>query len=308
MSNPSNNGSPPAQMSQLSVAFVDQKVSKRAAAKGTLMPQAQDVDIREWNSSFRSALRTGERIKIYIGDTAVAELTKPLLKATSANLDAMYHNGKITLPADTNKDGVDHLMGYLAYVVNTPKRPVVMSNKLPLSEALSVCAAAHLLGMGKYTDNVYKMCEAILRSELPTYQDLEDIAPFAEQHARLFKIVVQNLAMRVREGTVPDPDDFNIYLQSNNTLAEAIKTANYKHASFVARDERRRVQHANDEKRKEAEKHRAAQWKEKTTKRAALENACVEKSRGGVNERKKFTAEERAHWVSTRRTQPPKGC
>jgi hypothetical protein len=148
------------------------------------------------------------------------------------------------------------------------------------------------------------MCEVALRAHLPDYQDLELLAPFAEKHSRIFKkIVVQNLAVNVRDGTNPDPDDFNVYLHTNTILGKAIQDFNDVHIAYLQREERRVRQQTNAKKQKEIEKRQAQMWKEKNAKRAALE-----KSRAGLGQRKKFTPEERAHWASTRGTQPPKSC
>lgn len=161
----------------------------------------------------------------------------------------------------------------------------------------------------KYTDNVYKMCEAVLRADLPDYQDLDVLAPFAEKHSRLFKkIVVQNLAVNVRDGTIPDLDNLDVYLHTNTILGKAIQDFNDVHIAYLQLEECRVRQQTNAEQQKEIEKRQAQMWKEKNAKRAALEKARVEKSRAGLGQRKKFTPEERARWASTRGTQPPKSC
>jgi hypothetical protein len=185
-------------------------------------------DIRNLHTSMRSALCNDRRVSIFIGDDVVADAPIALLKSASVKFDKIYHKGTIKLPTGTDKGGVVHLVDYLQYITRIRTKPCDMSSNMPTYEALSVCAAAHLMGMDKYTDNVYKTVEWIFRADPPfmSYEDLDALIAFEQQHVRLFNFVVDTLANRVWMGMITDPEEFGGYLLTNPTLDCAIKEAN----------------------------------------------------------------------------------
>ncbi|KAF2825019.1 hypothetical protein CC86DRAFT_420431 [Ophiobolus disseminans] len=217
-----------------------------------------------------------------------------MLKATSVTWAAMYTFGRLVMPANTNRDGVVCLIGYLKYVASTSQEvPSMMRVPTDMSAALGVCDAAKVLGMTKYTDHVYKVCDAMLRKAIPSSEDIDVVIAVKDQHARLFDIVVRDLAIQVWEDSIPDPDDFDIYLSNNPVLATAITQCNEAHAEklrYLERVEYRKVQTTKQE-----------------AARAACERSIKEKSQCPLEKRKKFMPEERSHWVKTRGTQPHKG-
>jgi hypothetical protein len=316
---------------------------------GRFWRESKKLDIRGWDFQRRAELSMGEHIPVFIGNTVILVLPLPLLQKTSANYLAIHQNGMIQLPADVEQNGVLRLADYLAYITSTNRKPIQMSTKLSTFDALSVCAAAKALGMDRYTSNIYKLCEAVLRNDIPSYDDLDAILFFATQHERLYKKVVGNLAIRCREHKIPDPGSFMIYLDVRPTLNYDIWVHNSywaektkqraerqeKHARHkegqprrqpqdgVRVEERSVWQKEKDERsaawqkekddrdnawRKEKEERDTMYWAEKNKKRAELEKACVEKAKGPMDKRTRLSAEERAHWLSTRGAQPPKGC
>jgi len=303
---------PARQALELCRAFVDQKSSKRIQAKGAAIPEVGDIDIRAWAKQFRSALPKGEFVPIYVGDAIATNIHKPLLKVVSTKFDAVYQDGAVKLPADTDEVGLDRLIGYLDYVCGTSKKPQPMSTNMPLFDMLSVCAVASSLGMDKYVDHVYKKSEAILRIDPPLYEHIDAITFFRPEHTRLYNIVVQNLAIRVRDATISDAEDFDKYLSNHLDLAEAIEATN---DAFTAKQ--LKVAEAKGRKafrgkaqvvRKEVQQRQTSLWADKNARRQVLVQSCAQKSSGPVEKRKKFTADERAHWISVHGKQPPKGC
>ncbi|KAH7082166.1 hypothetical protein FB567DRAFT_530713 [Paraphoma chrysanthemicola] len=306
-------------ISELNRAHVDAKASRRNNGKNSPLADVKDIDIRNWCVQWRTTLVKGEIIPILIGNVLVAEIRKPMLNVTSVKAQELCKAGKIELPTDTDKDGVNHLLHYFSCVANTKRKPTFMNNHLPTYQALSVCAAAALLGMDKYTDHVYKMCEAKLRADPAEYEDIDAILAFEKHHARLFKVVVNDLATHVWNDTLPDKEDFAAYLAENPVLETAIKAANDAYAEkdylMETREERRMLREEYQARRKEREQRfedrkaeYKARWAAINTKNAALEKSCREKSSGAVEKRKQFDANERRHWISTRQCQPPKGC
>ncbi|KAH7070465.1 hypothetical protein BKA63DRAFT_518482 [Paraphoma chrysanthemicola] len=306
-------------ISELNRAHVDEKASKRNNARISTLADVKGIDIRNWCVQWRTTLLKGERLPILIGEVQVAEITKPMLNVTSVKAKELCKAGKIELPTCTDKDGVLHLLDYLLYVASTKRKPAFMNNRLSTHQALCICAAAALLGMDKYVDNIYKMCEAKLRADPVEYEDIDAILAFEEQHARLFKIVVNDLATHIWNDTLPDKEDFAAYQAENPNLDDAIKAANDAYAEkdyLMATRERRRVRREGYQARRKEHEQRfedrgaeyKARWAAKNTKNAALEKSCRDKSSGAVETRKKFDANERRHWISTRQCQPPKGC
>tara|TARA_R110002003_G_scaffold1005_2_gene21952 strand:+ start:2668 stop:3615 length:948 start_codon:yes stop_codon:yes gene_type:complete len=297
---------------ELNLAHVDTGLTKRATAKNVAMADIKDIDIRNWCVQWRSSLIKGERIPVVIDNVKVAEITKPMLKVTSSKIEDLYKGGQVELPKDTEKDGVVRLLEYLQYVARTTKKPVIMNRGMTTFEALSVCAAAALLGMDKYVNHIYKMCEYKLRADPPTYEDIDAITAFAKSHARLFKIVVNYLATLVWDDEIPDPEVFKAYLAENPTLDKAIIQANNAYTAKLRMEKDRAHQKEVEQNQaalaKEKEQQEKARWAEKNAKRARLEKSCREKLQGPLEKRQKFTPEERSHWITTRRVQPPNGC
>ena len=286
------------------------------AAQGSAIAEANDIDIRTWCVRDRKALMTGSEVAICVGDTVVADIPQALLKVTSLSFDKLCTGGKIVLPAATDKAGVVSLISYLRHVANSEKAPLPMPKPSTVFGLLSVCAAAKALNMEKYVDHIYKTCEAILRKDPPTYEAIEAITAMKDQHTRLFNIVVNSLAARIWDDSIPDPEEFKAYLAHNRALDNAIFLANEEYAERLGVEAERKQQWLQREaereksqaRRKEDEGKRTAKWAAKEVARAACERSVKAKSQRPVEKRQKFTPEEKLHWMRTRGSQPPKGC
>jgi hypothetical protein len=111
---------------------------------------------------------------------------------------------------------------------------------------LDTKAAAEALGMEQYVDHVYRKCEAYLRRELPTYEDLDACTHYSQlgvlNYTRLLYIVAKNLAVRVWEDTIPDPKVFSEYLSKNVVLNQQIQSiikrreAYFKHLDGLSQE------------------------------------------------------------------------
>jgi hypothetical protein len=220
----SKNGSRPS--NGLSQASTDSKLSKQGNSEDNATPDITDIDIRSWSVPRRLALRKGEMVPIYVGEYIAIEILERLLNATSTKFDKLLQHGAVKLPAITEEGGVVHLIEHIKYISTARKTPVKMSNKIDMFMSLSVCTAASVLGMEMYVNHVYKKCESVLREDPSSYEDLDAILLFDEEHARLFKIVVNDLAVRVREASVPDPKAFQSYLEQYRSLDDAIEAVN----------------------------------------------------------------------------------
>jgi hypothetical protein len=314
---------------KLAFAFEPATPSPSAA---TSTMSAKDIDIRECSLIDRQMLATGQRIFICMGERPIAEIPRPLFTATSTNADLLA-GGLVKLPMDVDAHGVSLLVDYLIEMIFEPKETIEhlrMSNKMSIYDMLSVTAAANVLGMRKYTDHIYRKCEAYLRRHLPTYEELDAVTFFANKHPRLLRLLAsENLAPRVCGNTIPDIADFVYYLSHNHTLKNEIQYAIAKHEEYLAnrvrlekerkdkdealkRNERTKIQEERAKvQARKLEEERAVMdkmfWDQKRAEAAEDEKSVQAKLKLSVDKRK-FTAREKAHWRRTRGTKLPKGC
>lgn len=322
-SNTSAPGSKISQVSELSRAFVDFKISKKASAKAVPIPEAKDIDIRNWHYALRSALNTAPMVSIFMGNTLVCLIPKPLLKVASISFETIFQDGKVTLPEGTELQGVTRLIDHMKNMAIARGKPHWLRNDLNIHDSLSICAAAKLLGMETYTDHVFKKTHSYFHTvEVPAYGDLEALAAFPDQFPRFYHIVVQKLAKLAREDLIEDPEDFEEYLVQNSDLRNAIVEANKKNTNWLHAEEAR----AQREKAAELEEKRTAiqvaqmsakqsklnaqdkaQWAKRKEQDAALSKSIKEKMAGPVDKRK-FTPQERSFWGRNYGTRLPKGA
>ncbi|RII20099.1 hypothetical protein CUC08_Gglean001499 [Alternaria sp. MG1] len=302
---------------------VNKKKKDAAAVVATSQITAKDIDIRDWSFADRQMLVKGDRVQIFIDGVLITTISKPLLRATSATVGDILKDGTIELPADTDESGVIRVVEYLEAIVKVTAKPLPFTRALDMAKTLGVCAAARALGMDKYTVHLYKKCEALLRHDPPAYEDIDAIIAFKTSHERLFKIVVNGLVKHVWEGTIPDPEDFAVYLAQNPVLDDAIKIAIQKHDSYLrkmerlakrgAREEANQARHEAylQEKAKRATKKQAdekAFFAAKASKDAGLEKSIQKKIRASEPKERRFTAEENVHYWRMYSKKPPQGC
>jgi hypothetical protein len=298
---------------------VNTKPSKAAATKLSAVNLVKEKNMRTWPAIRRFPTLATVEVSIVIGDEPVAQVPKGLVVAASVQGDKLVQDGKVVLPAGTDKVAVLRLIEYLRYVARSTQAPEAMSPNLTTRESLAVTAAAKALGMEVYVDHIYKMIEGYLRKGMPTYVDLDAIVEFKDTHPRLFNIVAKDLAIAVWDATIPDSEAFTTYLTKHPALNDAIALANTRHAealkvkaeqhqTFLEREARRSQQKEVAAGRAAKAMATQAAWDRKNATRKALEQSVKQKSSGSLDKRVKFTADERAHWVSTRGKEPPKGC
>jgi hypothetical protein len=302
---------------QLAFAFVTVQAKKAKNSNAPTM-SAKDVDIRECSLADRKMLAKGQLLQICAGDALIIELPRPLFIATSTKVD-MLQGTRIELPRGADRQGVISLISYLKDILSWRASNLSMSNNMPIHDMLTITAAAAMLGMEKYVANVYRKCEAKLRNELPSYEDLDTLSYFWQEHAHLLHVVASsNLAVRMREGTIPDTEEFDAYLATNEALNEEIQIANDKHAEWF---HRKQENHEAWRQREQARKARAEQakvraerdaekkafWDNKKSE-AAEDELSIQKKLQLSAENRKFTPRERAHWRRTRGIKLPKGC
>jgi hypothetical protein len=291
---------------QLAFAFVTVQAKKANAPTMS----AKDVDIRECSLADRKLLAKGQLLQVCAGDALIIELPRPLFIATSTKVD-MLQGTRIELPRGADRQGVISLVSYLKDILSWRASNLSMSNNMPIHDMLTITAAAAMLGMEKYVANIYRKCEAKLRNELPSYEDLDTLSYFWQEHAHLLHVVASsNLAVRMREGTIPDTEEFDAYLATNEALNEEIQIANDKHAEWFQRKQENHEawrQREQAKVRAERDAEKKAFWDNKKSE-AAEDELSIQKKLQLSAENRKFTPRERAHWRRTRGIKLPKGC
>ncbi|KAF2030623.1 hypothetical protein EK21DRAFT_100301 [Setomelanomma holmii] len=237
---------------------------------------SKDVDIRKCSFKDRQMLATGQRVVICQGEQPIAEMPRPLFIATSTNAGKL-EEGLVKLPEDVDPRGVLVLMSTY--------------------DMLSVTAAADVLGMKKYTDHIYRKCEACLRHELPSYEDLNAFTLFAAKHSHLLRLLVST-AIAKREEYVANCARIGQEREDKNRAALQAKIAEERATAI-------------DKEREQRQKEKAAKekefWDKKKAEAAEDEKAIQAKLKLSADKRK-FTPREKAHWRRTRGTKLPKGC
>jgi regulator of protease activity HflC (stomatin/prohibitin superfamily) len=220
------------------------------------------------------------------------------------------------LTDDVDQASVLQVIRHVEYLATSEAQPSRMANNMSIREMLRVTAAAQILGMGKYTAHVYKKVEAQLRHGLPEYGDLDALFSLKNQHQRLFTIVCEKLAWRVREETISDHDVFDRIKSLNKAYTNSLRIAKdhndraqQAEQACIRREEAKERAVAEAEAREKREAARIQPvWDMKAVQEAEYERICLEQSRLPGNKRKKFSADVRLHWERTRGTKPPKGC
>ena len=199
----------------------------------------KDIDIRVWTFTDRKTLASkDDQIKIIIDSELVTTMSKPLFRATSTKTNELLVNGTVILPATTDADAIRGLLEYLEDIISNPAKPSPFILHLPMTVSLSVCAAASAPGMDKYVDNLYRECEDLLRTCIPSYETITVITTLrthTKYFSRLFRILVTNLAIGLSNNTIPDEVGLEAYCMRNPILDKAIKRSHKRYGSLECR-------------------------------------------------------------------------
>ncbi|KAI4937365.1 uncharacterized protein J4E92_002095 [Alternaria infectoria] len=224
--------------------FPDAKTKKHQneageTAQSTEGITAKDIDIRNWPFADRKKLESKyDQIKIVVDSELVTTMPKPLFRATSTKTSELTLNGTFILPETTDADATCGLIEYLEDVISNPAKPSPFILHLPMTISLDVCTAASALGMDKYVDNLYKECEDLLRTCIPSYATISVITTFrthTRYFSRLFRILVTNLAIGLSNNTIPDEVGLEAYCMRNPILDKAIKRSHKRYGSLECR-------------------------------------------------------------------------
>ncbi|KAI4665370.1 uncharacterized protein J4E78_002830 [Alternaria triticimaculans] len=201
--------------------FPDAKTEKHQnkagdTAQSTNPITAKDIDIRDWPFADRKKLESEyNRIKVFIDADLITTISRPLFRATSTTASELLMNDTVILPTTIDGDAVSRLVDYLEDIISNPNKPLPFILHLPMTLSLGICAAAVALGMDKYVDNLYKECEDLLRTCLPSWTTIDAITSYkttTPHFSRLFRIMVLDLATRIWNETASNVEIFQIQL------------------------------------------------------------------------------------------------
>jgi hypothetical protein len=295
----------------LTSAFVTAPGLKKAKQESETMT-ANAGKIYSLSHADRCLLGKGPKVQIVDSeDNPVTEMSIALFRAISTKKEMVAGPDPVVikLPANLEVRMVQDLIEHFKNITSWNKyakdlRPYEAPGTY---EDIQLCSAADYLGMMMYTQHIFNRYWALLRSErLPAYTDIDAFTavqtPLGDN---LFRKVVNTLAKLDLENKIPDPEDYNVYLESNERFAHAVteaKTKMQKHLDWVERKSKRetesKLQHEADkivyqqrqQQAEEREQKEQAKWDAQKKKDAEL--AARVQAKLAAPGKKKWTAEE----------------
>jgi hypothetical protein len=205
---------------------------------------ATEFNLRKSTLSYRKSLLKSKHAIICAGNTPVVELPQALFLAASTKPELLV-NGVVQLAEYIDPRGVVIFHMYLTKMIHWHRSDhgYRLSSQMNIYDMLTVTAAAALLRMEQYVDHIYRKCDAQLHNDLLSYDDLDAITYFVQEHPRLMRVIARkNLAPRMRSGDIPDPEQFAQYLSQNVILGHEIHLAHVEHSASLY-DKQNRLEH-----------------------------------------------------------------
>ncbi|KAF2634720.1 hypothetical protein P280DRAFT_231955 [Massarina eburnea CBS 473.64] len=303
------------------------------APSKTIDKEKSDIrDLRTWNQKDRKwLLRDNVRVKIFQGSgptaQVICQVSKYLFNVASNKAPELLvgrHRNEVHLPSDIDPMGVRLLIRELMRIVHHRSQAGRMTGTTTYNDLVMHCAAV-MLGMEMYTHHNFMWHMAIFKNELISYEDIDAVCALPvcmdTPSTRIFDSVARTLAYNVRKDYIPDVDDFDAYLETNERLRDAITAANRKyltwskHEEHRARMREREAKQAEWEKKNEEwnarhgqvanqrKKEEAALWASKKAQEKKVGASMREKLRSNG----KFDVEERRMYEKIFGKHPPKG-
>jgi hypothetical protein len=305
--------SPPSATSKiLSVAFITASGSKKSKSPSDADDKVTDFDkIYVMSFSNRQLLAKGSIISLVDADSnSIIDMPLALFRATSSKRDELLPKGaaSIKLPRGIDSDIAKALIQHLKEVTTTTLYAKDIQSYELTYEDMQLCSADDALGMGLYTQHIFNWYWARLNAgHLPGYGDISAFSAVETPTCdRIFRKVVNALAKLDFDGQIPDPEDFESYLATEERVRTAVTEAKDKmqrHADYMARrvgqeqEEARQaavnLTRAHDQAVLEEEKAAKdqAKWDARKKKDTALRETVLKKRAAGA---RKWTGEEAA--------------
>lgn len=194
----------------------------------------------------------GPIVAIAINGHQFGTIPLALLEVTSTRVPELVYNGTIDLSSDTDPSGVMVLVNHL---INICRSKVVeharLCKDMSVFQSLAVCQAAFRLGMTKYTNHLFRKTEAYISNTLLPYDEIDAVVHFGASHPRLYRRMVNRLAVMAREEAIPDPEAFAQFCYARPALNTSIVVAMGRQAEKQERAQRKRKVAAHCKQRDE---------------------------------------------------------
>lgn len=208
-------------------------VSKTAPVHSIL---SSTVDITTLTAAERKGLLEGPKIDIYIGNKMVfrsAAVRAFMAWSPKANT---YFRANPTSQKIVFREGaadpqalVDVLKATITYYGMGGVTPATVRMGTTTTQMVKLCQAGILLGMKDRVEHVYKRLKHVIATTLPSYEDLDAMLETIPVSDGLFKLLATSLANRRFQKRIPDPKDFETYLQRQVALKNAMDAIDATH-------------------------------------------------------------------------------
>jgi hypothetical protein len=212
----------------------------------------QDAETKTVNAGKIYALSFGDRKllakgpKVQIVDSEgkfVIDMPLPLFRATSTKKEMVAGTpgsipGKIELPGNLEIKPVKDMIQHFNNLTTWNKFAKDLQSYQSAYWDIQLCSAADFLGMIPYTQHIFNWYWARISSGyLPDYADIDAISAVQSPLGdNVFRKVVNSIAKMDHEGQIPDPEDYEAYLETNERFGIAVKEAKkklHKHQAYI---------------------------------------------------------------------------
>lgn len=298
-----------------------------ATVAPAIRPDKKFMDLRKLKEYQRKVLEEGEILSIVKTDgTIVSRMRVTVFNAASTKPD-LCHVDKIHLPTTiegTNQEQA--LKWFISHMNKLNNLPVPMFEDA--ERDLLIVHVAEQLGMRKYVQHIFNAYYKPLKNHELSFAHLIGIVKAENPVAnKLYFDASYDLATLAWDNTIEDTKLWEEELMVNNKLAASVdklhgiwtdainrqekqdklrEIRQLEHEEQVKAQKTRELEHVKLQKQREAMDK--VMWAEKASKEAALEKSCQQKVLAANARERKFTVDERLHWLRTKGKQPPKGC
>ncbi|RAR09153.1 hypothetical protein DDE83_005696 [Stemphylium lycopersici] len=211
---------------------------------------AENVKIYSLSSADRKLLAKGPKVHIvdYNGNFII-EMSYALFRAISTKKDLVagtpgVQPGVIALPSGLDTAIVADMIQHFKDHTTSKQYAKDLKGYDMTYPDIQLCSAGDYLGMSIYTQHIFNWYWARLRSgHLPSYADIDAVTSVHTlQGDSIFRKVVQAVVAIDMEGGIPDPEDYQAYLETNGRFRVAVEEAKIRaqgHHGFMERKKRR---------------------------------------------------------------------
>ncbi|KAI0590617.1 hypothetical protein TUN199_04053 [Pyrenophora tritici-repentis] len=245
-----------------------------------------------YNLSFADRKILAKGAQVHICDhqgITICQLPHALFRAISTKKELVKPGnqpGIITLPENLDELMIINLIQHFMDLVTWKQHARMLPSYESTYHDLQTCSVGEYLGMKMYTQHIFNWYFASISSgHLPGYSDIDAFTYVRTIPGEaLFQKLVNFVAKLDFEDSIPDPEDYQEYLQTNQHFREAVAVAKAKRQAYFVYLERKNREEA-------AAAERAANIAEKNKARVKMAKDKAAQSKAKWEEKKKAEAE-----------------